>query len=167
MVKIIFLDIDGVINRCTVQQEDISHNVANRKAKTQEEYSKYCDLATVEMFDQPSLCNLDRLIAQGAKVVLSSSWKTRGDISYLQELFAYHNFSRHLIDKTTSTSFGKHTRDLQIKTWLDQHPVDTFVILDDQDEGFTSMFPHNFVQTTRYDLFNEEAYSQASKILFG
>ncbi len=112
-MKIIFLDIDGVLN----------------------------DAPTIlgTGNDLPTKAHLDCLKqivdATGAKIVLSSSWRLyksyRNDVkNALSEVgLNFIDFTEELED-----------RDKEIREWLNRHPeVESFVILDDEDVFATNL----------------------------
>ena len=107
-VKVIFLDIDGVMNH---------------------EHSE-------EDMDSNCLYELKQIVdATGAKIVLTSSWRVyflRGDDNPMKNYFEKRLklFGMEIYDVTPNIGIGK--RATEIKTWLKQHKeVSSFVILDD------------------------------------
>jgi hypothetical protein len=106
--KIIFLDIDGVLN----------HSEAT------------------EDLDDSCLLELQKLVQDtGAKIVLTSSWKfyfLRGDENpsreYIEKRFSDYGLSLYGI----APDLGTGKRGTEIMTWLHRHrEVHSFVILDD------------------------------------
>jgi hypothetical protein len=106
-MKILFLDFDGVIKPL---YKDFSKEA--------------CKLVNDLLIKEP-----------GLRIVVSSSWRVYG----LQEV---RGILRELgidpikvIDVTPGfPEHGLKTRDHHIKVWLRNHPVDNFVILDDEAE---------------------------------
>jgi hypothetical protein len=136
-MKVIFLDIDGVLNDGVKIMETES--------------------------DFPSKDHLDCLKAivdaTEANIVLSSTWRlfpsARNDVKN-----ALRNVGLEFIDRT------KELRDRasEIQEWLSRHPeVEKFVILD--DEEISGKFPDNLVQTTFYRGLLPEHAEKAIKIL--
>lgn len=112
-MKIIFLDIDGVLN-----SDDFFEGTANS------------DLQGIEReIDVEKIKLLKKAIDEtGAKIVLSSSWRYMKKVQDLKELL-----SQYGISITGSTSFIEGKRGLEINQWLIEHPdVVDFVILDDE-----------------------------------
>jgi hypothetical protein len=117
--KVIFLDIDGVIN-----------------IKGEGEFNTLC------------MDNLLTLIDDETRIVISSSWRTNDRID-LYEKFIYMGLYYSIWEKIigiTNKYIGsdfKRSRELEVKEWIDTYkPVD-YVILDDTRE-FTDL--KNFVK---------------------
>lgn len=118
-MKIIFLDVDGVLNS---EQDLFSWTI---------ESDKYLILLA---------CIVRRT---NAKIVISSSWRNCGLLDTLKKRL--NDFSMSIYDKTKDIG----ERGLEIKDWLDSHSdVESFVILDDEDFDIQDYFPDNFVQTS-------------------
>lgn len=117
-MKIVFCDIDGVLN------ED------STPTRTKNRYI---------FIDQDKLLRLKRIVdATGAKIVLSSTWRYdhdkpeyNGDFLELQE--AFQDIGMDFFSYTPVDSFGLR-RGMEIKAWLGLHrgEVDQFIILDDE-----------------------------------
>ena len=136
-MKVVFLDIDGVLND-TVTTKDLMN-----------------DLPKKDHLD----CLKTIIDVTGAKIVLSSTWRllssTRSTVKS-----ALRTVGLEFIDKT------KELRDKasEIQDWLGRHPeVEQFVILD--DEEISGKFPNNLVQTTFYHGLLPEHSEKAIKIL--
>lgn len=147
MSKVLFLDIDGVLN--TERQHD--HCVE-------------AGLAYVDnfgyAFDPVAVANLKTIVDEtGADIVISSSWKLWG-ISTMQKLWISRSLPGKVIDVTPNNvsddlllSFdldmmlpaGKGS---EIKEWLDTNgsQVTHYAILDDMDDMLLKQQSH-FVQT--------------------
>lgn len=117
-MKVIFLDIDGVLNEDTTPSRTKSR---------------------VVFIDQEKMLRLKRIVdATDAKIVLSSTWRyDRDDPQYnadfleLQE--AFWNIGLEFYDYTPVDAIGIR-RGMEIKAWLGLHrgEVDCFIILDDE-----------------------------------
>ena len=128
-MKVIFLDIDGVLNY---------HNSA--------------------WIDERCLGLVRRIAFEtGALAVLSSDW--RESILYPERCSEFDNRRvNHLIQDSGLVFAGVtpdlHTdqRELEVAAWLKTapEPVESFVILDDLDFGFPQMFPDHFVKTSGF-----------------
>ena len=108
--KVIFLDIDGVIN-----------------IKGEGEFNTLC------------MDNLLTLIDDETRIVISSSWRTNDRID-LYEKFThmglYYTIWEKIIgitNKYTGSDF-KRSRELEVKEWIDTYKPVEYVILDDTRE---------------------------------
>ncbi len=160
MRKILFLDIDGVLN--TERQHD------------------YCverGIAPVDgfsySFDPEAVANLTRIVEQtGADIVLSSSWKYWG-LSAMQNMWANRGLPGKIIDITPDTVSDDMllsvdldmmlpaVKGSEIKEWLaiSGSQVTRYAILDDQFDMLPEQQP-NFVQTDpRVGITGEDANS--------
>jgi len=135
-MKIIFLDIDGVLNRFSeytapsVPTHEWNPTVMQR-----------CGIA-LELFPR-QIRRMNELVqSTGAKIVLTSSWR-KGDDTWWLNLLRTLEESGLLpvvIDKTPDLRLNRGD---EIQAWLDEHPeVTHFVIFDDIDEfpGFLDKF---------------------------
>ena len=120
-MKVIFLDIDGVLNK---------------------RFSKTHAPSGCNGIENALLKRLVKIIEEtGARVVLSSTWKSEidknlrymtGDGKYMLNKFKYEG-KFHLFDKTTDAS-SCMMRGTEIDEWLSKRDdVESFVILDDVD----------------------------------
>ena len=116
-MKVIFADVDGVLN------ED------STPTRTRN---------SLVFIDNDKLLRLKRIVdATDAKIVLSSTWRynrdvpgLNGDFLELQE--AFHNVGLEFYSYTPVDAIGIR-RGMEIKAWLGLHPeVTKFVILDDE-----------------------------------
>ena len=116
-MKVIFLDIDGVLNGIEYQMT-----------------------ATEEppLIDKTRLVILKEIIDKsGAKVVLSSSWKKAW---YPQCLFDLVFCNAGIVVHDVTPSVGRK-RD-EITAWLKEHPeTESFAIIDDAEGGWSELLP--------------------------
>lgn len=157
-MKIIFLDIDGVLVTMKRNYEDIQNK------DLREERHNYFDPAAVGL--------LNRLTEEsGAKIVISSSW---GRVFYLEEIrkvFRNGEITGEVIDVTTTIYPGPGNREdqrgLEIQQWLDNHPqTSSYVIIDDRVDSIEEHHPGKFIETNSRDGFSElDMYLKAREIL--
>lgn len=151
--RIIFLDIDGVLNGCGFWSA-LGWNLAC-KLNIKDWYRKH----TRDPFGvhEEKVRRLSRIIkASGAKIVMSSSWrhgwwKTPYEEQWenqkkLTDLFNKYNIE--VIDVTSSSSDGR--RDQEIKAWVNEHldEIYSFVILDDERFDLECFVDSRLVQTS-------------------
>ena len=132
-MKVILLDIDGVLNEDTTPTRTKNRFV---------------------FIDKDKLLRLRRIVdTTGAKIVLSSTWRydrnvpgLNGDFLELQE--AFHKVGLEFYDYTPVDALGVR-RGMEIQAWLGLHPeVTKFVILDDEFFDFAERgLLHRLVKT--------------------
>jgi len=130
-MKIIFLDIDGVVNN-----QDITRFHQGRAG----EYA-YGVFTGEDYFDPHCVENLNEIIrTTGAKLVISSSWRLLFDMETLSDFFVKQKIEGEIIDYTNRY---KGERGHEIQEWLTRHPeVESFVILDD-DSDMAHLLPYH------------------------
>lgn len=123
-MKLIFLDIDGVLNhQLFYNQKNIDSRYFEAKDGVPE---------GAWNIDPEKVGLLNNLIdATGAKVVISSSWRNGRSVSDLIELFDYFGFKGEIIGKTPYLWFGHDQgeewrktsvpRGCEIKAWIENN----------------------------------------------
>jgi len=139
--KILFLDIDGVLNSA---QSALYHRKAHGERMPEFEL---CPIAT---------SNLQYIFEQvpDLRIVVSSTWRGWGIKRMKSILSDYKIRPGYVIDVTPwiETKDGKHVkRGIEIQTWLDRNKdmVTDFVIVDD-DSDMEHLLPY-LVQTDGYE----------------
>ena len=145
-MRVIFLDIDGVLNS--------------------EEWDRYVQSFTYGarfnscyLLSQEMILRLQNVIFQtNAEIVLTSSWRTndRAMCALTRQLSLYH-----LPIRDTTVSYAYGSRADEVKLWLESHSnVTSYAIVDDYDDGFSNdkVLVTHFVQTNYFQgLTSEEA----------
>lgn len=176
-MKLIFLDIDGVLNCESAFKSGLNH-------KETSDGQSYCEFGR----DQAALIN--RLIDEtGAKVVISSTWRRMG-MEAMLEIWKDHGMSGEIIGLTPilrdSVKFNV-PRGCEIDTWLDERGfthinwsralqdrviassgIETYVIIDDDSDMLYSQrnhFVHVLPSPRNRDGFTEEHLELAKRIL--
>ena len=116
-MKIIFLDINGVLNHQLWFKESYKKY---KKCSTDKEYED-------SMIDDSKVALLNELIKKtNAKVVISSSWRKEYTIKQMQTILERKGFKGEIIDSTPVLSFSgikdyKYSvpRGNEIKAWLE------------------------------------------------
>jgi len=139
--RVVFLDIDGVLNHRGVW-EGRSERVAALDCPHAISYAS---------FDRVCVMRLNRILdATGAVCVLSSSWRRGFSLDEMRDMLAHNGFTGDLVDKTP-VQYGGAKRGEAIQEWLDYTglEVKSFVILD--DEADMGELAHRLVQTDFYE----------------
>jgi hypothetical protein len=152
-MKIIFLDIDGVVNGFTKGWDAWSPQIWNVLIRRLNEI----------------------IVATGAKIVLSSSWRQYIHNGYMTELGFWKMLCTHgltstseLIGVTRQSKMSEDSitdfRGRQIADWIADHKgeIESFVILDDMT---INGFPDNFVKTHSDHGLSDADVEKAIKIL--
>ena len=110
MMKVIFLDVDGVLNSAR-------------------------DRFSTKLVSEYHFDFLKELVdATGAKIVLSSSWRIGFNAMRHPEKNLLTKLESRGLEIYDFTPIMTGTRGDEIREWLTTHPVDSFVILDDEDD---------------------------------
>ncbi len=133
-MKIIFLDIDGVINPWRTPEKDSSGR-----------------------FGREAMENFIRILdaAPDASIVITSTWRRHHSLSELKSIFGEAGIQPgRILDVTPDLRYTegmiRHDVDRsdEIQAWLDQHPgVEVFAILDDVHQEQMEGFEEHFFQT--------------------
>jgi hypothetical protein len=149
-MKIIFLDIDGVLN-------------SERSFLAYGGYPWPDDILSWNKFDRIAVSMIRKLCeATGAQIVLSSSWRSELKTTVLSEYL-----SLPIIDKTTDHTEGwchHKMRGYQINYWINSNDVDSYVIIDDMDEVM-DIQREFFIHVDSNNGFSYHNYLDAGKIL--
>jgi hypothetical protein len=134
-MKVIFLDIDGVLNVMFPGRDNYGR-----------------------LFHPEFVDNLKKIIDETeAKIVMSSTWRFAG-LEKMKQMWIDRNLPGELIDITIdcvqlvddgrAEFYDLVERGHEIQQWLDEHPeVENYVILDDDNDFLTSQ-RGNFVRTS-------------------
>jgi len=153
MVRLVFLDIDGVLNsmQFILKMQGLFDNPAHQ-------------------IDPDAVKRLNRLTdATGAFIVVSSTWRLPfvifNQIDQLKELMASHGITAPVLGATPNTNGNRGS---QIQLWLNDHPdldVGSFIILDDDSDmgDLTS----RLVKTKFDDGLQDSHVAQAIALLLG
>ena len=154
-MKVIFLDIDGVLNN-QKHTVELCDNLLGR-----EQYYEIMREIGEIPFDYRS-CKLIQQLAMetGAKIVLYSTWRLNP--ASIDILSKYAKIE--IYDKTPCISVS-YSRGLEIQQWLENHPMVTnYVIIDDDMDMLESQMSH-FVHIDNMIGFIKENLVQCKEIL--
>ena len=149
MLKVVFLDIDGVLN---------SRESLRRRSKLS--CKRIINIDEIDYPAEPMVSNLNKILKEtNARIVVSSTWRLLHPVfdtatekikslksNSLESIFRNCGIQARIMDITPNIKFGGH-RGLDIEAWLKDNKVERYVILDDTDEFFENQKPY-FVQTT-------------------
>lgn len=152
-MKIIFLDFDGVL-----QIEDFSDPWPGQTQRL----DGYTDRDRFGLlFDAACVQRLLRLIeATGAGVVINSAWRYEG-LQAMQALWQERGMPGVLLDVTPHegnldpVTFDPLSKGYPVQRWLEAHPTEHYVIIDDTDDFFPTQ--RNRLVLTDYDIGFSEA----------
>ena len=154
-MKVLFLDIDGVLNSenwFAYRIYCVKNNMVNilmNFVDTDDRNIKH-KLTTL---DDRAIANLNRIIEETeCKVVLSSSWRSsiESENIFTQNLLKLKGFKYEFYDVTPRLWFSDFSirRGEEIKFWLDKesekHEIESFVILDDDSDMLPEQM-NNFI----------------------
>ena len=164
MHKVLFLDIDGVLNTKEFHSK-------MKKDTPKDEYGY--------AFDPVAVANLKHIIEEtDAEIVISSSWKFHG-VAKLRKMWKQRNLPGHILDITPNTVSDEILlnanlddmelgvcRGNEIKEWLSMHKgeVSNYVIIDDFDDLLPEQEEHAVLTETLIGLTERDA-ENAIKIL--
>jgi len=137
-VKILFLDIDGVLNWSGTKERVHNRQFIGIDPEMVARFNRIVDA-------HPDL-----------KIVISSTW--RHSFSYSDEIRDFEGLKKYLADRgvkgevlgATPQHFGRGDLVSEIEEWLRDNPtlVDSFVVLDDDTRGMSgTLFRDRVVQT--------------------
>ncbi len=159
MNKLIFLDIDGVLN-------------------SRLWYIRTKGKRDIEDLDTEAVGFLNSLIkSTDAKVVVTSTWRLNRTVKELQTILNRNGFQGEVIDKTKDLKYGDggqwSVRGNEIHCWMDenatkfgfnQYDFKNYVIFDD-DSDMLYWQRNNFIQTDPYVGLTPTDVYKAKKIL--
>lgn len=144
-MKIIFLDIDGVLN------------IFNRH-KDRWGY----------LFDEYVVNNLQYLIDNtGAKIIISSNWKNFG-IQFLKDMWKDRKLPGEIITATPSdafiTGFSDIVRGVEIKNSIIDNQISNYIIIDDKTDILPEQHPR-FIKCDENTGLTRELANKAIQLL--
>ena len=151
-MKVIFLDIDGVLNH----EQHYKWLMETDEPTLMQRTYPYTE------FNPKSCQLLNEIIKEtDAKIVVSSSWRLDG-LAKLNKLFRFFGLP-NAIDVTPCLNTA---RGIEIGAWLAAHPeVTNYVILDDDEDMNAEQMPF-FIKTNPYeDGLNNKDKNKAIELL--
>jgi hypothetical protein len=177
--KIIFLDIDGVLN-CNDWYVERHQRIQDGEETRDYPYDEF----------SPTLIKkLNRITDEtGSEIVVSSTWRLGRTVDELRALFAHVGITGHLLDKTPhfwGLKDFKYTipRGCEIEWWLEEHKfarinwsidkqkeyaenseIDNYVIFDDDSDMLYNQREH-FIKTNQKTGLSDSDVEQAIELL--
>ena len=146
-MKVIFLDIDGVLNA----GEFWNH-----------------DEGSFQVHD-PLIQNLNLILKKvpRTKIVISSSWRYHyKSAEALAQFLEQRGLKKGVVIDFTPVRLSGQRRENEIQEWLDDHPkIKSFVVLDDDDFDLKKFEGKQLVKTTFHEGLTLECAEMAIKIL--
>lgn len=168
--KVIFLDIDGVLQPCSNQYR-FDHDMYQTRQDMAEKFQddRYLELDRYDVaavcydWDEKAVGYLKDLIFHSkAEIVISSDWKRTRDIEDMRLLFKIHRLDGYITDMTPFEQFSSKADD--IREYLKSHPdIGSYVVIDDLD--MEKYFRGHTVYTGRRSRLDKEALLKAERIL--
>jgi len=154
--KIIFLDIDGVLQPYGNQfRFNCNMDVLQECMAKEHNSPLYMDIHKYDLaaaycdWDEDAVEFLRTLLEKtDSQIVISSDWRSFNDTPKMKLLFKIYDMDEYIID-ITYEELKYCYRDGEIADYLFRHPeVTQFVILDDRySDDFGARYPDNFVHT--------------------
>lgn len=170
--KVIFLDIDGVLQRFS-SKERFNHDLEQLVLDMAEKYNnphylkmdKYDIGAVYYDWDNRAVKNLKEILLKtGAELVISSGWQYDKLLEDFKCLLIFHELDSYVTDITQKELYTCPTKHEDIQNYLDEHDnILNYVVIDDAD--MQKYFPGHFVSTYSANYLNDEAKELAIKIL--
>jgi len=144
--KILFLDIDGVLN---------SEEFYKNEFKTGDRKSR---------FDSSAISIIKKIIQEySLEIVISSTWRF-GAIDLLMNELQKNNLIQYVHNDWYTPVIHPAHRGTEIKYWLDLHPDVTEYLIIDDDENILEEQKNNFVKTCIQKGLRSEHYNRVRAI---
>lgn len=176
--KIIFLDIDGVIQhpyatkRFTVNRKSLVDQLSKEYQVDYHQYNEF-DIAAVYYDWHPQAISFLRNIIKetNAYIVISSNWRNPLLPNKMNDLLKLHSLDKYYLGDTPQITNILNYQDklkvypsrvVEILTYLEEHPdITNYVVIDDLDLSIG--LDNHFVKTN--NLINQEDANTCIKIL--
>lgn len=176
--KIIFLDIDGVIQhpyatkRFTVDRKSLIDQLSKEYQVDYHQYNEF-DVASVYYdWNQEAISVIHNIIAKtNAYIVISSNWRNPLLPNKMKDLLKIHSLDKYYLGDTPQITNILNYQDkltlyqsrvIEILTYLEEHPdITNYVVIDDLD--LSQSLENHFVKTN--NLITREEGNTCIKIL--
>lgn len=162
-MKVIFLDIDGVLNSKRFNRSRKKRGKVKR-SRNPTNYERDLEMAQW-MLDPVPIGLLNNIIRQtDAKVVISSVWKATCYWSVLQEALKSKGFQYEIYDRTPTFREKWSVRGNEIQAWLDEHKPEGYLIIDDDSDMLYSQKDHLLLIENNVGLTKKDAKEAIMRI---
>lgn len=156
MTKVLFLDIDGVLNSRTFYE-------ANVQEISRESSAFWRSVAELD----PNACAMVNQLCEDEdlKLVISSTWRKLHDVHKLEAMFHKKGLFAEIIG--TTPSINNAPRGREIEHFIKNHPaleIEAYVIVDDDSDMLAGQF---FVRTEWSVGIQPENIEQIREVLHG
>ncbi len=145
-MKILFLDIDGVLNCVATFVRRAKKPITKHKSAFN------IDELKLEQLDETLVARLNDIVEQTkCNIVLSSAWRLGYPLNTVAGWLEKKGFKYPEVfyDTTPNLILENNVRGWEIKTWLSQHPkIEQYAIVDDDIEDIIALHPTKTVRTT-------------------
>ncbi len=146
-MKIVFLDIDGVLN------SEVYYKSVNTKVKDWDRFKPEAVRLLKQLLDETN-----------AKIVIISSWRFGAKELLIKEL-TKSGLKRYLHKNWKTPMLYGGERGKEIRLWIDNNSgIENYVIFDDAEMMLEEQLP-NFIRTNISDGLEMEHYIRAREIL--
>lgn len=167
-MKVIFLDIDGVLYPCfqrkkTAYEPELLRKICASRGLDVQQIPDWDLCAVYSGWDKGAMLRLKKLIEHhNAVIVIESSWRYTRSLEELQRLFGLWELQEAVVGITPlDAGFLKEPG---IQEYLKNHrDIEAYVILDDIPMAET--FGIHAIRCP--DIFDEECYQKADRCLYG
>lgn len=145
--KVLFLDIDGVLN------SKFYYKYIYKPEDGGSKFDPYCVILIKKLIEEFSL-----------KIVISSTWRD-GAMNRLMKELNENDLVEYLHEDWLTPVVRPASRGKEIKLWLDNHSeVNDYLIIDD-NQNLLDQQMSKFVQTSAFLGMVQESYNQACNLL--
>lgn len=144
-MRVIFLDIDGVVNTLQIYKEPPAHIPKEQLKLVEGYYVDICSPSQKRVSNLQAVTILDKICHEfNLKIVISSTWRL-GHYSETIEALRKAGLSEDIEILGATPNSPTHFRGEEIKTYLDMHKeIDDYIIFDDDDYDLYLLKDHLF-----------------------
>ena len=160
--RVIFLDIDGVINVNSAKIISEPHIDYTKHPLYKELNVNHVIEKAKRGWNSDSLWVLKSICQLGGiGIVISSNWRLGLTFEQLRFMFDLYDLGQYIVG---STCYINGHRGFEISRYLEQQPkIKHYVILDDKDYGISHLHPDQFIRI--YNRLTDQHYGQILLII--